>query len=166
LEKPTQGSPKAIDTPGGLPHSTGAPNALAWLRLLVRQLRSDPERVTSGEANLLLEFDVDGAQCLLIERRRPTSDYGLSNREQQIASMVARGYPDKTIAVELGISRWTVSTHLRRTYVKVGVHSRAAMVAKLADERLAWPELVPPNGGNGLQTSSPDDYGHEAAGLR
>jgi DNA-binding CsgD family transcriptional regulator len=117
---------------------------MSWLPPLVRQLRTAPDRVSSGEASLLLQFDVDGAQCLLIERRSPAPDHALSPREQQIAGMVARGFPDKTIAAELGISRWTVATHLRRIYVKLGVHSRAAMVAKLASERLAWPELASP----------------------
>jgi len=135
VEKPIQRSPRATGR-------VGATNALMWLRPLVRQLRTDPELLTPGEASLLLEFDVDGAQCLLIERRSPAPEHGLSTREQEIASMVAQGHPDKSIAAELGISRWTVSTHLRRIYVKLGVHSRAAMVAKLADERLAWPELV------------------------
>jgi len=48
--------------------------------------------------------------------------------------MVARGYPNKTIASVLDISAWTVSTHLRRIFAKLGVSSRAAMVAELSRE--------------------------------
>jgi hypothetical protein len=52
--------------------------------------------------------------------------------------MVAKGYPNKTIAGVLNISAWTVCTHLRRTFAKLGVTSRAAMVARLMEERRSW----------------------------
>jgi DNA-binding CsgD family transcriptional regulator len=45
--------------------------------------------------------------------------------------MIAKGYPNKIIASVLDISVWTVSTHLRRIYAKLGVTSRAAMVTKM-----------------------------------
>jgi DNA-binding CsgD family transcriptional regulator len=48
--------------------------------------------------------------------------------------MVAKGYPNKVIARVLEISSWTVSTHLRRIFAKLGVSSRAAMVAQLLEE--------------------------------
>jgi DNA-binding CsgD family transcriptional regulator len=47
--------------------------------------------------------------------------------------MVAKGYPNKTIAAVLEISSWTVCTHLRRMFAKLGVSSRAAMVARMMD---------------------------------
>ena len=50
--------------------------------------------------------------------------------------MVAKGYANKTIAAVLDISCWTVGTHLRRIFAKLGVGSRAAMVAKLLQEDL------------------------------
>ena len=53
----------------------------------------------------------------------------LSPREQEIVRLVARGYPNKTIAGILDISPWTVSTHLRRIFNKLSVNSRAEMVA-------------------------------------
>jgi hypothetical protein len=45
--------------------------------------------------------------------------------------MVAQGHPNKVIAAVLNISCWTVCTHLRRIFAKLGVGSRAAMVARL-----------------------------------
>lgn len=55
----------------------------------------------------------------------------LSPREHDIALLVAQGHPSKTIAAMLGISVWTVLTHLRRIYARYGVQSRAAMIATL-----------------------------------
>ena len=48
--------------------------------------------------------------------------------------MVARGYPNRTIASALDISSWTVASHLRRVFSKLGVSSRAAMVARLLED--------------------------------
>jgi DNA-binding CsgD family transcriptional regulator len=56
----------------------------------------------------------------------------LSPREQEIARLVAIGYPNKTIAGILEISPWTVATHVRRIFNKLGVHGRPEMVAELA----------------------------------
>ena len=54
--------------------------------------------------------------------------------------MVGLGYPNKTIAANLGISSWTVSTHLRRMFAKFGVRSRAALVASVLEERRVFDE--------------------------
>ena len=48
--------------------------------------------------------------------------------------MVARGLPNKAIAAVLEISSWTVGTYLRRMFAKLGVTSRAAMIAKLMEK--------------------------------
>jgi DNA-binding CsgD family transcriptional regulator len=58
------------------------------------------------------------------------NSFQLSPREQEIVRMVAKGHPNKVIADVLNISPWTVCTHLRRIFAKMGVASRAAMVAK------------------------------------
>lgn len=55
----------------------------------------------------------------------------LSARERQIASLVADGLTDLNIAARLDISEETVGTHLRRVYRKLGIHSRAELVALL-----------------------------------
>ena len=54
----------------------------------------------------------------------------LTPRETQIARLVAQGLGNKEVAAALSISEWTVSTHLRRIFVKVGVDTRAAMVLR------------------------------------
>jgi DNA-binding CsgD family transcriptional regulator len=100
---------------------------------------------------IVLDIDVDGMRYLLV--RLPKSDHAyatLSPREQEIARMVAKGYHNKTIAGVLGISSWTVCTHLRRIFAKFGVNSRAAMVARLHEipigrEQVAHPRKDSPN---------------------
>jgi DNA-binding CsgD family transcriptional regulator len=55
----------------------------------------------------------------------------LTPRELQIAILVANGNYNKQIADHIHISEWTVSSHLRRIYAKLGVRTRAAMVARV-----------------------------------
>ena len=50
--------------------------------------------------------------------------------------MVAGGHPNKAIASVLNISSWTVCTYLRRIFAKLGVNSRAAMVARTSE--IGW----------------------------
>ena len=93
-----------------------------------------PGPCVSGSApeEVLVDTEVDGQRYLLI--RMPLPDHGpirLSPREQEIVRMVAKGHPNKVIADVLNISSWTVCTHLRRIFAKLGVGSRAAMVAQL-----------------------------------
>ncbi len=84
---------------------------------------------------VIFESDIDGVHYYLV-RARPKSDsfMGLSSREQEITKLVAAGLPNKCIAKQLGISPWTVATHVRRIFGKLGVTSRAAMVAKILGE--------------------------------
>ena len=54
----------------------------------------------------------------------------LTPRELQIVALVASGHVNKQVADILRISEWTVSTHLRRIFAKLGVDTRAAMVSR------------------------------------
>jgi DNA-binding CsgD family transcriptional regulator len=68
----------------------------------------------------------------------------LSPRELEIVRMVAQGHQNKTIAGILNISTWTVCAHVRRIFAKLGVSSRAAMVARLLQNNaLAKPAAAP-----------------------
>lgn len=81
---------------------------------------------------ILFDVDVDGTRYLLV--RQPKTHHArvqLSPREQEIVRMVAQGHPNKIIADVLNISSWTVCTHMRRIFAKLGVASRAAMVARM-----------------------------------
>ena len=93
-----------------------------------------PRAIDGGEAHeeILLDVEVDGARYLLV--RMPAAGRArvtLSPREQEIVRMVGQGHPNKIIADVLNISCWTVGTHLRRIFAKLGVGSRAAMIARV-----------------------------------
>jgi DNA-binding CsgD family transcriptional regulator len=92
--------------------------------------------VTDGHPpeQVLFDIDVDGHRYLLI-KTVPVERcaLSLSPREREIVRMVAQGRQNKVIASVLNISSWTVCTHLRRIFAKLGVSSRAAMVARVAD---------------------------------
>lgn len=79
----------------------------------------------------LVSFDLDGFRYALT-RRRLADDVRLSPREAEIIRLVANGLPNKCIGAVLDISAWTVATHLRRIFAKLGVNSRAAMIARAA----------------------------------
>jgi DNA-binding CsgD family transcriptional regulator len=88
----------------------------------------------SPSEEVLIDTEVDGARYLLVRMPRPSGKrIQLSPREQEIVRMVAKGHPNKVIADVLNISSWTVCTHLRRIFAKLGVGSRAAMVAQLLE---------------------------------
>lgn len=83
---------------------------------------------------ILIDTEVNGARYLLVRMPQSAgSRIQLSPREQEIVRMVAKGHPNKVIADVLNISSWTVCTHLRRIFAKLGVGSRAAMVARLLE---------------------------------
>lgn len=65
--------------------------------------------------------------------------WGLSAREREVASLVARGFATKAIAAKLGISTYTVQDHLDRASEKVGVRGRRELLAKLYFEGYANP---------------------------
>lgn len=58
----------------------------------------------------------------------------LSPREKEIVRLVMKGISTRGIAQLLEISPWTVSTHLRRIFLKLGVSSRPEMVAQVLRE--------------------------------
>jgi two-component system NarL family response regulator len=54
----------------------------------------------------------------------------LTPREIDILGCLRKGSPDKEIARNLNISAWTVHTHLKKIYEKLGVRSRTEAVIK------------------------------------
>src|SRR5580692_12477565 len=107
------------------------------VRMLLQQRPEDTHdelRQDSDAEEIILDIEVDGARYVLI--RFPKSAQlrvQLSPRETEIVRLVAMGHSNKIIADVLSISSWTVCTHLRRIFAKLGVGSRAAMVAQLLE---------------------------------
>jgi DNA-binding CsgD family transcriptional regulator len=94
---------------------------------------TNPQLSPNGPSEqILLDIHLDGERYLLVRMPKP-SHIPLSPREIEIVRMVAQGHPNKIIADVLSISSWTVCAHLRRIFTKLGVGSRAAMVARLLE---------------------------------
>ena len=90
------------------------------------------------EGEEVLDVELNGQRYTLIRSQaqpaRPAVT--LSPRECEIVRLVAKGHCNKTIALVLDISAWTVATHLRRVFAKLEVSSRAEMVARALKDGL------------------------------
>ena len=64
------------------------------------------------------------ARLLLDARVRGTEQPVLSEREQEVLSLVAAGLANKAIALRLGIAEKTVKAHLTSVYRTIGVYDR------------------------------------------
>lgn len=95
----------------------------------------------AGSQQVVLDVHLDGVRYVLL-CVRPSLNVNLSLREQDLVRMIAAGHPNKAIAQILQISHWTICTHLRRIFGKLGVRSRAAMVAKSFELGLAAQQPV------------------------
>ncbi len=56
----------------------------------------------------------------------------LSNREQEIATLIKKGLSNKEIATHLNITERTVKAHLSSIYEKLNIKDRVALVIKLS----------------------------------
>lgn len=94
-------------------------------------------------------------------QRIPTADYinpaavtldaslakNLTEREQLIGGLAVAGHRDKQIARQLGISYWTVRTHLGHIFQKCGATNRIELASKLreAGNKASNAESSPPS---------------------
>jgi DNA-binding CsgD family transcriptional regulator len=72
-------------------------------------------------------------------RRRAAHDDSMTGQELRVAAAVSRGASNREIAAELFLAPKTVEFHLRQIYRKLGVGSRAQLVATLARQPVAGP---------------------------
>jgi len=109
-----------------------------------------------ASGDVLLDREVDGVRCVLTRSRadRKSRPHKLTPRELEVAQMVATGLTNSAIAAKLGVSPWTISTHVRRIFAKLDVPTRAAMVAVIADAQREWPGTALPRqpGADGVPT--------------
>jgi DNA-binding CsgD family transcriptional regulator len=106
------------------------------IRELVYQVQNANSTTGTDLSAPILSVDVDGFHYTLF-RSHCAETCHLSPREKEIVRLVAEGLPNKCIGAVLEISCWTVATHVQRIFTKLGVTSRAAMVARLCDPSVA-----------------------------
>lgn len=95
----------------------------------LRRSHTCHEREENTLEPLMLHLETDEAFFLVVKCAVGPGRTTLSPREQEIVRLVSNGHPNKAIARELAISQHTVNTHVRRIFDKLGVSSRAEMVA-------------------------------------
>ena len=87
-------------------------------------------RFCEGGRPLLLVAIERAAQAEQVDASA-VSALGMGPTQAQVARLAAEGFSVANIAARLGISESTIRTHLRRAYVKLGVHSRAELAFTL-----------------------------------
>ena len=60
----------------------------------------------------------------------------LTDRESEVLKLVARGYVNKEIASQLGVTPYTVGSHIKNLYKKLAVHTRVQVVRVALDRGL------------------------------
>lgn len=55
-------------------------------------------------------------------------EFSLSARETEIVMLIARGFTTDNVAKKLVISPYTVNTHIRHMYEKIGIHKRSELI--------------------------------------
>ena len=116
--------------------ATGISNPGSALQLLPRlRVRTRSGRWAALHASWMTS-DRDGTVAVIIEDAAPAevapvlmAAFGLTAREQEVASCVCRGLSTREITVRLHLSVDTVQDHLKSVYGRTGVHSRAELVA-------------------------------------
>jgi DNA-binding CsgD family transcriptional regulator len=66
---------------------------------------------------------------------------GLTRREEEIVTLVARGLTNRQIATELSISEHTVATHVAKVRKKLGLSSRSQLSTWIAEQWLSSSDL-------------------------
>jgi pimeloyl-ACP methyl ester carboxylesterase/DNA-binding CsgD family transcriptional regulator len=88
--------------------------------------RAGAERATAGLATAGLAT----AGLAAGRPRRPATGWdALTAAERRVAELVAAGLGNREVAERLYLSRYTVETHLKRVFVKLGISSRAELAA-------------------------------------
>jgi two-component system nitrate/nitrite response regulator NarL len=59
----------------------------------------------------------------------------LSNRQQQVITLLCNGLSNREIAEKLGLTEGTIKIHLHAIFEKLGVRSRIELMIALADRR-------------------------------
>jgi two-component system, NarL family, nitrate/nitrite response regulator NarL len=85
---------------------------------LIQRFRMHPAEPAAAAA------DAKSTSIVQAPAQTPVRDYGLTRREWDIVRAIGDAMSNKDIAVQLGISEYTVKHHLTNIYNKIGVYSR------------------------------------------
>lgn len=132
----------------------GAVRRRARHHALARETLDEATAIFEGLGAVLWTKRAKGELARIPGRRRQASDV-LTSSEERIATLVARGHPNRGVAAELFVSVKTVELTLTRVYDKLGVRSRAELAARFVglarvgtnDEQIGWgrPEIRDPS---------------------
>jgi DNA-binding CsgD family transcriptional regulator len=102
----------------------------------------------SAAVDEVARFEVDGAVYLLLVPATPRAHRAvrreseaaarsnflklLTQRELQIVSLICAGCLNQQVAEKLRISEYTVGSHLKNVYVKLGLHARGELIFRCA----------------------------------
>lgn len=106
-------------------------NALASLRALVESMANGTVAAADATCGLPRTVDLPEVCEALADEK------GLSPREREILRFVAGGHTSPYIASKLVISEYTVRTHMRNMYRKVGVSSKEELIQLVEAKRTA-----------------------------
>ena len=93
---------------------------------LIKQLIAGGSPISPVIARQLLKLFKPGGATT--PEPKPSEDSGLSARESEVLAMIAKGFNFAEIARLLGMSPHTVTTHVKKIYQKLAVHSRGEAV--------------------------------------
>ena len=108
-----------------------AADVVAAIRAVARGEAVCPPQYTRG----LFKYVASLAQDLPNGRRR--ARLGLTNREQQLLPLIARGMTNKEIATQLHLSEQTIKNHVHRILRKTGVGDRLSVFEACQTRTLA-----------------------------
>jgi DNA-binding CsgD family transcriptional regulator len=108
----------------GVAHAdvVAVPSALGWITLHA----SLPDGGSDGRVAIVVERSAsERATALRLET------YGVTEREREVAVLLAQGLTNPDIAQRLVLSPYTVQDHIKSLFEKTGVGSRQELVARI-----------------------------------
>jgi DNA-binding CsgD family transcriptional regulator len=104
------------------------PGDLALFALSTRNRQFD---LSKSELRVL-QLACQAMHARFDELSRSEPEPNLSDREKEVMGLVARGASNSEIAKRLQVSSHTVDTHIRRSFLKLGVNNRIEAAIKVA----------------------------------
>ena len=108
--------------------------APAQLAEAIRIAHAGETMISPAVATRLVQAIADRA-----EHAPGPGDPGLTRREQEVLELLAQGYANKRIALELGIAEKTVKTHVGHVLAKLGAADRTQAAVHAVREGLVRP---------------------------